>query len=96
MAGGYDGLKTSLAAGRGSSRCVVEDLCENKNKVPCYEASPHERALKPTEFTAFAEFQSRKLHPGETVHIMLTDSSNVLLEERLRHMVKNMINMVYQ
>ena len=24
-------------------------------------------ALKPTEFTAFAEFQSRKLCPGETV-----------------------------
>ena len=27
--------------------------------------------LKPTEFTAFAEFQSRKLHPGETVHMYL-------------------------
>ena len=28
-------------------------------------------ALKPMEFTAFAEFQSRKLHPGETVHMYL-------------------------
>ena len=28
-------------------------------------------ALKPTEFTAFAEFQSRKLRPGETVHMYL-------------------------
>ena len=27
--------------------------------------------LKPTEFTAFAEFQSRKLRPGETVHMYL-------------------------
>ena len=26
-------------------------------------------ALKPTEFTAFAEFQSRKLRPGETVYM---------------------------
>jgi hypothetical protein len=26
-------------------------------------------ALKPTEFSAFAEFQSRKLRPGETVHM---------------------------
>ena len=28
-------------------------------------------ALKPTEFSAFAEFQSRKLRPGETVHMYL-------------------------
>ena len=28
-------------------------------------------ALKLTEFTAFAEFQSRKLRPGETVHMYL-------------------------
>ena len=28
-------------------------------------------ALKPTEFTAFAEFQSRKLRPGETDHMYL-------------------------
>ena len=28
-------------------------------------------ALKPTEFTAFAEFQSRTLHSGEAVHLYL-------------------------
>ena len=28
-------------------------------------------ALKPTEFTAFTEFQLRKLRPGETVHMYL-------------------------
>eukprot|EP00731_Ephydatia_muelleri_P017661 Em0010g759a len=70
MAGGYDGLETSHAAGRGSSRCVVGNFCENKNKLPCYEASPHER-VKAYGVIAFAEFQLRKLRPGEKVHMYL-------------------------
>ena len=32
-------------------------------------------ALKPTEFLGFAEFQSRKLRPGETVHMHVSASS---------------------
>ena len=62
----YDGLETSYAAGRGSSCRMVGDFCENKNKLLCYEASHHER-VKAYRVTAFAEFQSHKLCPGETV-----------------------------
>ena len=71
MAGGYDGLETSHAAGRGSSCRVVGDFCGYKNKIRCYTKQALTNALKPTEFSAFAEFQSRKLRPGETVHMYL-------------------------
>ena len=37
------------------------DYCATKQAL--------KNALKPTEFSAFAEFQSRKLRPGETVHM---------------------------
>eukprot|EP00731_Ephydatia_muelleri_P032877 Em0024g421a len=70
MAGGYDGLKTSHAAGRGSSRCVVEDFLRKiRTKYPATKQALTNGALKPTKFTAFAELQSRKLRPGETVHM---------------------------
>eukprot|EP00731_Ephydatia_muelleri_P036312 Em0234g3a len=37
------------------------DYCATKQAL--------KNALKPTEFSAFAKFQSRKLRPGETVHM---------------------------
>ena len=67
MEGGYDGLETpTLLEGKALVAWFGISVKTRTN----YPA-PHERALKPTEFTAFAEFQSRKLRPGETVHMYL-------------------------
>ena len=76
MAGRYDDLETSNVAGRSPSR-VAAHSHEDENRLCCLEASSLD-ALRPTEFTAFTEFQSRKLRPGETVHMYLHQLTQLL------------------
>ena len=66
MAEGYDGLETSFAALVAWLGVPVQTRTKN---VAMKQALTN--ALKPTEFTAFAEFQSRNLRPGERVHMYL-------------------------
>ena len=68
MAGGYDGVEAAtllegeaLVAWLAIPGKTRGDYCATKQAL--------KNALKPTEFSAFAEFQSRKLRPGETVHM---------------------------
>ena len=70
MAGGYDGLETSHAAGREALVAWFGISVKTRTNYPATKQALT-NALKPTEFTAFAEFQSRKLRPGETVHMYL-------------------------